>query len=180
MQHRTLYRHGKCIHVVCKHCQKGASAAKWLCECSIAWIACAHCRPLGSYVYLCASKGSLPPLILGPLPPPPFPLPRQCAFLRVFGVGANVGILWPVIEPSARLRGGGPRRMDLGPACLLRRAAASSVSEETQVTPPAGLMLLGPLLRLLLLCLPLLFLPPVVALVVPPRSREREPEAAAP
>ena len=44
---RTLYQRGTCMHIVCHACGKGASAAKWLCDCGSAWIACQSCRPLG-------------------------------------------------------------------------------------------------------------------------------------
>ena len=44
---RTLYSRGKCMHIICHACGKGASAARWLCNCGSAWIACQNCRPIG-------------------------------------------------------------------------------------------------------------------------------------
>ena len=47
MAHRTLYKHKACMHIICNACGRGASAAKWLCDCGSAWIACQSCRPIG-------------------------------------------------------------------------------------------------------------------------------------
>ena len=53
MAHRTLYKHKACMHIICNACGRGASAAKWLCDCGSAWIACQSCRPIG---FLCKSS----------------------------------------------------------------------------------------------------------------------------
>ena len=53
MAHRTLYKHNTCMHIICNACGRGASAAKWLCDCGRAWIACQSCRPAG---FLCKSS----------------------------------------------------------------------------------------------------------------------------
>ena len=76
MQQRTLYRHGKCIHITCKFCKKGASAAKWFCKCGTAWIACPLCRSFGFSCQSRRLKRALASLatigtIPHPQPPPP-------------------------------------------------------------------------------------------------------------
>ena len=77
MLHKTLYRHGKCLYIYCRHCHKGATAAKWSCGCGRAWIACPRCRPIG---FSCKAKarkrGSASLTSSGTAPHPP-PTPKR-------------------------------------------------------------------------------------------------------
>ena len=85
MQHRTLYMHGTCKHLVCCHCKKGASAAKWQCECGVPWVTCTRCRPLG---FLCRS-GRLKRLMAIDSESPPPPPTKKLRFSAGFRVRGN-------------------------------------------------------------------------------------------
>ena len=97
MLHRTLYQHGRCMHVVCKHCTKGAAAARWICKCGNAWIACPLCRPLG---FACRSSrrkrgsASLPTIGTTPIPPPPQKKASHALFCACFCELSGSGQTW--------------------------------------------------------------------------------------
>ena len=128
MLHRTLYRHSKCLHIVCRHCMKGASAARWLCKCGIAWIACPLCRPLG---FACLSsrrkRGSANLASIGTttIPPPP---PKRRRLL-------------PSPIGSADFRGRGKRRRR---ATMHLRTRKVSTTFSTSKLTSAGCNFLGP------------------------------------
>ncbi len=119
------------MHIYCKHCSKGATAARWHCKCGIAWIACPLCRPLG---FACQSRrrarGSASLASSSTIPQPPPPKKRR---------------LLPSFAPgSVGFRGRGNRGNLLRGKLSTHRKRKASQPIQASILTSAGCSYVGP------------------------------------